>query len=290
MSQIVNLNLNQKHSVLTLVELFANISLDEDLEINIQHTRGRIISVEVYPILCSIYAECRALNSNVKVNFELPENCSQLSYAERMNFLDYLDIRYKTGKKRNNPNGRFIELRNLKVGSYGIPELEQVFRTNFSIDSNTAMDVAFVINELLCNMTMHSKSKSGGFFYCQKYNSSEILNIYIVDSGQGIANSMKSNSEYVGMSNSDLLSLSLEWEKGSGNGRGHGLYFISQFIERNNFNLSILSGTNFIQIKEGKRRIHNNANYNGVIIKIGIKFDIQVTMKDLWSEKSYTNV
>lgn len=286
MSQVVEINLNRKHNIFTIVESFSGIIDGDDIIVNILHTRGSFISVGIYPVLASIYNYYKRINTPITIKFETPENCGQLRYAERMNFLSFLEVDYNHGPRRN-ANGRFIELRNLTLGSYGIPELPGVFMENFNLPLAASEDISLIVNELLCNMTMHSESPSGGFFYCQKYPQDNFCHIYIVDSGIGISESLKKNPIYYNGDNQNLLTLSLQFEVGNGEGRGHGLYFMSEFIKRNGFSLILISGENHIIISNGVIKTGTNAYYKGVILKLGMSFDIRVTMRTLMNEKNY---
>ena len=289
--QHVYIDLNNRHSFITVVDAFSRISLSNDLTVHVAHAKGSFIAVEIYPVLCSIVNEVRSNGFSVVLDFETPENCNQLSYAERMNFLEALGIDYFTPFGRNKGNGRFMELTNLPAGSYTFPgNLEEIFMQDFNFNQGAAQQLAFIIGEMTCNMTMHSYSKNGAYFYCQKYQSKQFLEIHIVDSGKGIVNSMRNNAEYNGIDDEELLPLALEFGEGSGNGRGHGLYFVTEFLRRNNGFFRILSGHNNVIIR-GANQFHNhNPYYEGVILHLKIPFKIRVTTTDLMKEKLYSNV
>tara|TARA_R110002124_G_scaffold17532_3_gene73473 strand:+ start:357156 stop:358025 length:870 start_codon:yes stop_codon:yes gene_type:complete len=288
---VVNIDLTRRHGVFTIVEAFAHYNYTENLIVNVKHQRGRFIANGIYPILCSILNEARKRGLHVDLNFDLPENCSQLLYAERMNFLQCLGLNYFTPFGRNSANGRFIEITNIPKGNYSMSiNLMEVFTKDFDLSTEASSDLAFIIGEIYCNTTIHSRSENGCYFYCQKYPNKGYLEVHIVDSGIGIVTSMRKNDKYSGIDDNLLLPLSLEFSEGSGEGRGHGLYFVSEFIRRNNGEMLYLSGNNHIFIGGKGDQIGNNGNYHGVVIKLRFRFDVSVTTLDLMREKTYSNV
>lgn len=286
----ITINLNRFLPFNSLKSQFELIDWDNenDFVFRILHRKDRWIQVEFYPIFCSIYNELISLEKNVTIYFELPENCDQLTYAERMNFLRHLNIEYTSTNSRRPSAGRFIELRKLLPNSYGITGLNDVFRNDFEMNEEASNDLDLIINELICNCSMHSKARSGSFFYCQKYPSKRLLELYIVDSGIGIPNSMLSNSKYANNTKLEVLNLSLEWEEGSGNGRGHGLYLVSEFIKRNNFNFILHSDSFEISILNGRKIISESSFFKGVFIKLSIGYEVKVTMSQIMKERGYT--
>lgn len=291
MPQVVNIDLNQSHKISRLISVFSEIDMAESLEINILHRRNWFISVHLYPILCSIVNEMRANNVEVIINFETPENCNQLRYAERMNFLDCLGIEYLNPYRRHGNAGRFIEILNVPPRGYDFPiDLLEIFTNDFNLGEAAARDLALIMLELACNTTMHTYSANGSYFYCQKYPDQRFLDIYLVDSGVGIIHTMRGNEEFFDKTDEELLPLSIQFEMGSGNGQGHGLYFVSEFIRRNGGGMLLVSGNYNLQIHSGNLTTGVNDRYKGVILKMRIPFDITVTMDELMIEKEYENL
>lgn len=288
---LIDINLAERHSVFTIVEAFSKYEYNEDLVVNVLHKKESFISSQIYPVLCSIVNEARKRDLNVDLNFELPRDCKQLLYAERMNFLKCLGLEYDTPFGRNPSNGRFIEITNIPNGNYSMSfDLMDVFTNDFDLTEEASYDLSFIIGEIYCNTTIHSKSKNGCYFYCQKYPNKGHLEVFIVDSGIGIVTSMRKNDKYVGKSDEELLPISLDYSEGSGTGRGHGLYFVSEFIHRNNGEMLYISGKNNIFIDGSGRKLGNNEHYNGVIMKLKFKFEVSTTTLDLMKEKQYSNV
>lgn len=268
---------------MTIVDAFSNVCATEPATINVYHHRERRINNSIYPILCAIVKERRANNIATIINFELPENCSQLRYAERMNFLRHLEINYSNPQIRHRGAGRFIELTNFPMQTRAMPpEFGNIFRNDFNFTEKAAQDLKFTLGELIANTSMHSGTSTGCFLYAQKYPTAKALTIYLVDNGVGIRDSLRTNEQYAGISNEDAIQRALEFEVGDGEGYGHGLYIVSEFIKRNSFTFAIVSGDNHILIDNGKQKIGNNNYYQGVLIKLVLGFKVTTTIDDIY--------
>ncbi|WP_397301849.1 hypothetical protein [Nonlabens ulvanivorans] len=265
-----------------------DLSLNEDINVNVYHTRNYGINVEVFPILCSIINELRAKGTTVNLNFELPPGCHQLSYASRMDFLMTLGLEYEYNKKRHNGSSRFIEIQKVRPGAHGYDgDLAAVLQNNLKMTADEAYDPAFMLSELICNMGIHSNSENGAYIYCQGYPNRGLVEMHIADSGIGVTNSMRKNEKYKNSCDSDLLNLALQFGEGSGEGRGHGLYFVSEFLRRNKGYFHILSGSKGIIIDNGVESEYKIQNYQGTVIHLRIPIQCGIRVDAIMDEQGY---
>lgn len=282
----INLNFDEG-GMKPIVEAFSKYkSYNNDFEIFIKHKKNSRIRVEKYPVLCSIVNEIRKNGNTCNVIFECKESCNQLNYAERMGFLSSLGVNYKYPLSKRNGGGRFIELKNISKIYYPGKEVIEVFEKNFNFNQDDAYDIATVISELANNGSMHSESKGGVMLYCQKYPTQKFLNLYIVDNGIGIYKAMNQIKKYKGLDELNTLKKSLEFGEGNGKGYGQGLFLVSQFIKINYGYLRLISGKYLYLVKEGIEQFHElDTCYSGVIIHIGIPFDINTSIQDIMDKQ-----
>lgn len=280
--QQIKYNLNSNNDIFSAIRVFSEFSTSVDTELEITFRPGKytFINNDVYLIISSFVNEVKKNGNRMSVSFPIEGKSKQLDYASRIDFFRHLKVEYLEDFKRHKTNGNFIEIKNIHQGSYNISErFEEVFSRDFGLNCNDINNISFMIDELICNMTMHSKSMSGAYFYCQKFPMRQQIEITIVDSGIGIANSL--SKAYPGLENYEYLSKCIEFEVTSGEGRGHGLYFTSEFMRRNNCEMSLISGENMLKIENERVKLYRNPSWNGVILKLIINFDIPNSIDDI---------
>lgn len=285
MQEIV-LNLSQDASLYSVVRLFSNYTTKNDTHLKILYDGTGFVPSEVYPVVCSFMNEVKKQGYQSLCTSDVLHGCIVMNYASRIDFFKNLEIPYVEYFSRHGHSSKFIEITNAPKNCYGISHcFSEIFSEGFGLTEEEAYFVGFFIDEMIGNVTMHSKSESGAYFYCQKYPSKGGLEIIIADSGIGISRSLQRiNPNQI---NAFYLSESIKFGVTNGEGRGHGLYFISEFLRRNDGIFELWSGGNYLKILHGHEVIHNCLPWKGVILKFFIKFDIKVTLNQLFKEKGY---
>lgn len=270
-----------------IVQAFNNIDYNQNFKIVIHHKPNTRIRVEKYPLLCSIVNEIRQLGYCCKIELKCNQKCSQLNYAERMGFLTFLGLDYTYPLIKRNGGGRFIEVKNITNYYYPETEMLEVFTNDFNFTKEQADDVAMIFSELTNNSYMHAENKGGSILYCQKYPIQKNLKLFIVDSGIGICNAMKTKEKYQNLNELEVFKKSIEFGEGNGKGYGQGLYLVTEFIKRNLGYLRLISGKYYLKVEKGLMTFHElDLEYKGVILELGIPFVINTTMLDLMDEKT----
>lgn len=293
MSQVQSIQITSLSNVFNLLPMLESIDVNQDLTLNIEiNCASSFIKSEVYVILVSFVNEMRLAGRNVFVNVDTTEVCDAKNYASRMNFFNLLEITYVETFDRRNSSGNFIEITKIEPGVYDLPDrIMNVFENDFNLSKTDCQQLSFIINEMICNSTIHSKSLSGAYLYCQKYRGKRrSLEFILVDSGIGIHNSLKKNPDHSSLTNSEAVSKAIQYEITCGEGRGHGLFFASEFVLRNDGSMLLLSGGDHVNILNGNTNSNTNPNWNGVILKFNFKFDASFSLDDLMKSVSYSNI
>lgn len=287
MQTITTYNLNisattSKNWLLTQLNQINNIGNDIKLHFTINNG---FIQNDCYLILVSFFNQLKANGKNIEIEFE-GSNCNTHNYASRINFFTHLDVSFIEQFKRHNTSKSLIPITHIKEEVYGIPEgILNIFSNNFKMSDEDVYDFSFIIHEMICNTTIHSKSSSGAYMFMQRYQAKKELEFILIDSGIGIKESLSKNENYQHISNAESLKLALNYEVTCGEGRGHGLYFVSEFVKRNNYELELISGNNTAKIKNGTLELSQNPHWQGVILKIIFKFDSEISIQDILGEK-----
>ncbi|MGV8993137.1 MAG: hypothetical protein ACOH1O_03465 [Flavobacterium sp.] len=289
MSKQIEIIISNVLSATTLLKILSEIDSENDLDLTLELKCQGFIKAEIYLLLVSFINNLRAANHTVNISFKNLDNCSAANYASRIDFFKHLDIEFEEKANRNDVSGNLIPI--TKIGQ-GVMDLDRdilsVFQNDFNMSEKDVGQLSLIISEMFCNTSIHSKSKSGAYLYCQKYKGAmNCLEFILVDSGIGIKSSLQKNPEYENISNKDAVSNAIKYEVTCGEGRGHGLYFASEFVRRNNGEMLLISGDERIVIKNGTVNSITNNPWNGVYLKFLFKFDSAISLNELMLEKSY---
>ncbi|WP_281227681.1 hypothetical protein [Flavobacterium aquiphilum] len=288
MNQKTSLFISDKLNLLTLIKQFSKVDISKDLDIIIKFECKGFIKAEVYLLIVSFVNEMRCNGKTVNITLLNEKDCSAISYASRIDFFKQLKIDYNDRNQRHDVSGNLIPITNIGLGVMDLSrEILNVFRKDFKMSEEDVMQLSLIINEMFCNTTLHSKSKSGAYLYCQKYKIMNALEFILVDSGIGIKSSLQKNEDYKNISNRDAVSRSLEFGVTCGEGRGHGLYFASEFVRLNNGEMCLVSGDSRIIVKNQVVNNITNDNWNGVYLKFLFKFDSVISLDELMAGKGY---
>lgn len=288
MPQKIELIISKDLTVLQLIKLFSEVNTDDDLELTLQIKCNGFIIADVYLLVVSFINNMRDNGKQVEISLIHEENCNAINYASRIDFFKQLGIAFEETITRHNVSGSLIPITNIKSNVWGLSEeILNIFKTDFKMSDTDVKELSFLIDEMICNTGIHSKCKSGSYLYCQKYKKANQLEIILVDSGLGIQKSLQKNDEFAKISNRDAVAKSIEFGITCGEGRGHGLYFASEFVRRNNGEMILISGDDRIVVKNQSVNNVTNHNWNGVYLRFLFNFDPKVSITTLMSEKQY---
>ena len=282
--------ISDRLSLLELIKQLSKVDTTKDLDLTIKIICRGFINADVYLLIVSFVNEMRADGKTININLvEEEKNCSAITYASRIDFFKQLNIDYDEKNARHDVSRNLIPIMNIPKGVLDLPkEVNDIFKNDFNMSPIDIFQLTLIISEMFCNTSLHSKSKSGAYLYCQKYRGKlNHLEFILVDSGIGIQKSLQMNEIHKNISNAEAISKSIEFGITCGEGRGHGLYFASEFTRRNNGTMILVSGENRIVVKNQAVNNITNNPWNGVYLKILFKFDSPVSLNDLMKEKEY---
>jgi len=245
----------------------------EKITIIIKYERGGYIDCSVLLFLVAIYNELKEAGYNVSVEFSNTEPEDRIRYLSRIDFFNLLDIPNAEFFTRQDSSGRFIEITNIGKGpaTYALTEeIIGIMEQSLNVSDEQLGAIVFALNELISNVELHSKSHNGGYIYCQKYPKKRIVDLVIVDAGQGILKSL--NKEDGRFSNRDALRKCIQFGVTSGRGQGHGLYFVQKLIAQNKGEMVLISGSDSLYSRGGEIKMVKNKEWKGTYIRC--KFQI----------------
>ena len=243
---------------------------DENKEntINVDFSNCAYISPSSLTILASYLKN--KLNNSKRLFIEVKENPSSEAYISRVNFFKLLNLEKDEKFNRRDESGRFTTIKNINEMNYGIvDDVMNILLLQGCVSEDIYYSIDWSFNEVLDNIFEHSKSNSGAFLIAQSYD--DRVEFCIVDNGIGIANSLRTNSEFVDLSNLECIVKSTEKEVTVGTGQGNGLYITRRFIEQNIGELHIYSDDGYIYIKDQVLSTEELLyNWSGTIVMLKI--------------------
>jgi len=267
----ISIDLGNLHSMLQVLSILSCEELyrsQQKIVFKITHDCNRYIKNDVYILLVSLTAELRSQNKEVSFEIDTGCNCSKIIYASRINFFRLIGYDY-TERYRRNQSFNLVEISHLSNDSYALDSrIMDIISTSCRFPEYQDGDFFTIINELTCNVKLHSNCASGGYVYCQKYPERNKIELVIVDSGIGIKRSL--GTRFADLSNREAILKSIERGVTNGNGRGYGLYYLSSWIVENKGNFQIISGDNYIVGNSNGIVSGENKYWNGVVIKFEI--------------------
>lgn len=268
--QRISIDLNGWNTTETIVRDFSYLDWNEtNFHIDVDYSCGNYVDAVSYIVISAIRNELISLGKNVTVSFDTNQQCDTVDYAARINFFKHCGIDYNEAFERKNPVGRFIEITNLSPSDYAPPgQILELIQRNFQVNDVTMESISIIINELSCNIQMHSNSSCGGYFYAQLYPKRKMLEIIFCDCGKGVRESL--SKVYPEISNENALIKCIENGVTSGEGRGQGLYVLSELVRRNGGDLDLVSGNGSISVQKGQTFVKTNREWKGVIVKMDL--------------------
>jgi len=259
----ININFNRYNSLFYLLNDIRGICFDthKRVNINIDCNWTHYIPNECYLVLVTLVNELRSLNIDVKISIDVESNSDFIRYASRINFFKQIGIDFVESFNRHSTKNSLIEISELK--GYGFSEeLTTLIEKNIKMSDSDSYSLFVALGELSTNIEIHSKANKP-YFICQKYENR--IDFMFADAGIGVRRSL--NIAYPNYSNEDAVKECIKWQVGNGRGRGEGLTVVSEIARRFEGEFLLLSGGNYIQIKNGNESLSTNSNWRGTLVK-----------------------
>ena len=279
----ITIDLNRGKNLFSIIEDLSQIDTSKDTEFTFEYTCGNYVENNGYLLLSCFINQMRHDNPNriIDILLDTDSDCKTVQYASRIDFFKSLNIDFTENFKRKTNDGRFIEIMNLPP-MYGFPhELESVFKDKFNFNQQDTENLVDLIGEVISNTKMHAETSLGSYLYCQKFKN--YIEVIAVDSGIGVQKSFE--KVYPSITNEEAIKKTIIFGEGDGNGRGQGLYFVSEFMRRNNSEFLLISGDKNIEVRNGNTYIKSNENWKGTFLRLKINLKLSVPLKTLYAEK-----
>lgn len=265
-----------------------NLYTDGNLTILLNFECNGFVSSSIYLIITSFILEKRAQGNIITIQLIGNTNCNQLNYASRANFFKTIGFDRIEPFVRRDTSTSLVPITNIPINTYKVSdEITPIFSKSPNLSEDDKEFITLLILEMICNTTIHSKTKSGAVYYLQKYNNLNTIEFNLIDNGIGIKESLAKNSKYQNLSNKDAIIKALEFEVTNGEGRGHGLFIMKEIIKKTGGSFLLISGENSIFIDSNKSIIRNTPNWDGVFLKINFKFGEKFSLLDFYKEIGY---
>ena len=286
----IRVKLNEESDIFSILSDFFPIWEKEDIDfLNVQldYTFGNHIDGEIFTLILSIVNELRALGNPVDIEIVGIKDCLPMPYTENIGFFKRLENELSPITQLDYPNLNFIEITHLAPEVYNLNDaFLDIFDRHFDLSPENLNSLVFVFDELICNTTRHCQSKNGGYYFCQKNKNRNTVEVIIVDSGIGIQKSL--NRAFPHYNELTCLEECIKFGVTCGDGRGHGLYFISELLKRNKGEFICVSGFSNLSINNGEQKAGKNAYYKGTIVKCVFNMNNILPIEELLDEQNYS--
>jgi hypothetical protein len=142
--------------------------------------------------------------------------------------------------------------------------------------------IFYCLGEIMDNIIVHS-GRDAGWLAAQYYPKSREIRLIICDHGNGIHQSLTSNSEsaYQNVREHEALELCIQRGVTNGKGLGFGLYATSQFVTKNGGDLLIYSGNHYLELENGGITVKEGPYWKGTLVALRINTDVIVEYKSI---------
>jgi len=280
-----NFGINDIISQLPTVKLFES---EDIIKIGIIYTCGNFLNGEIFAILVAYVRYLQKSGKEVQIIYDPDEDCETIKYASRINFFKLLEVDFNEKFNRQSSTGRFVEITEFNhVNLWDIVhKTVKIFKSSLNVDNSILDCIYHCFGEVVDNVDIHSQSENGGVIYAQFFPSAQKIKIFIIDSGIGFHESLKSCEEYKAISHEDCLSKCCEKGVTDGKGKGIGLYHTSLFVQANNGTLIINSCGKELIKKANKEHIIDTPYWQGSIICLELRTNQSVDYNEVF--KGYT--
>jgi anti-sigma regulatory factor (Ser/Thr protein kinase) len=232
------------------------------------------------PVLSTVSSFIKFISdtySYIKIDLIPPSNIDVKNYMARIKFFEINGFNELTYPFREyDPTGRFIELKHFDESNQHRvnQELTHILKKISSPD-DFKIALAYCFTELLDNTCCHAEIESGGIICCQTYTNE--IQVSIVDSGIGIAESMRKSPQYKYLDNCQLLRESVRENVSSKlydedrDHQGFGLFALNEIVRLSGGNLSIFSNGAYLLTNSKATYVNNGPDWKGTIINFSLR-------------------
>ena len=227
--------------------------------------------ISVHPVVL-----CMVASLGIKVrsvsNDPSPIYCERFTagskhYFERMGLFSFLKLNSEMLINEHEPAGRFIPLTQIKDSNTLTKFIEDMIPL-LHLDKRHSEPIKYIMSEIVRNVLEHSGSKDGAIVAAQYYKKTNTLRIGIVDSGVGVAQTIR--RFHVAKTNLDAIALALtpgitgttSKEGGTDYNAGAGLFFTKSISKINNDYFLIYSGDTLYKLLKDKNSKQLKLNSN----------------------------
>jgi len=182
------------------------------------------------------------------------ENLIKTGFPESFNVTDDLASISK------NAFHKIIQFRDSKDVNIIVESVFKQLEKKFTFPPGVLEGANWALSEVMDNVIQHASAHMA-YVMIQSHKDTKALNITVFDNGQGIYNSLKTSPEYADKIHNHLEAIQLSLNKNVTRnreiGQGFGLWGLTGIIDENGGELTIASGTGFVQRRNREFYTHN---------------------------------
>jgi len=225
-----------------------------------------------------------------EISVERPEAANVDSYLTRINFYDFAKVEADYPWPRRDPSGRFLELvqlRDEKEVERAVGDLCKILHEQKVTGIDRVQDaVRYALLEIVENVFHHARSPISAIVCAQSYPSLQQVELAVVDTGRGIAASLRDNPQLFGKFRTDVEAI--QWAvKLKITGRpdqntGQGLFFTLEFIKQNRGDGCIHSYGGSLWIQKGQPTSKSAPLWRGTWVALRFRINHPVNTKEIF--------
>jgi anti-sigma regulatory factor (Ser/Thr protein kinase) len=232
-------------------------------------------------VLCAIkFIESKGIEVHGKI--KLDKNTFIYSFLLKIDFFKNLKVDLPKIENTYNDSS-FIEIQNYNSDNQlqVLHRIVKLLKEKSKMDDDVFTGLDYCLNEILDNILNHSKEKEG-WVVAQYFHKLNQIRLMIVDHGIGIQQALNEKHNFTG---EEALKNCIVSGVTNGRGQGHGLFATSLFAKENKGWLSIISGTNKLDVSENKTKVSGVGYWQGTCVYLRINTNVEVDYKLFTSDK-----
>ena len=283
----IEIDIKDYYTINNIISQFPSPELimeEKEIVIEIIYTCGNFLRGEIFAIIVSYVRYLKKLGKDVKILYDPDEECETIKYASRINFFRLIGIEFNENFNRQNSTGRFLEITEFTEENLFdiVHDTVKIFKANLNIDKDILDCIYYCFGEVVDNIETHAYSKNGGIIYAQYFPNAHIIKIFIIDSGIGFHESLKSCTKYKDISHEESLIKCCEKGVTDGKGQGIGLYHTSLFVQANNGTLRVNSCGKELVKTATSEKINDIPYWQGSIISLELRTNQNVNYSEVF--------
>lgn len=232
-------------------------------------------------VLCAIkYIESKGIEVHGKI--KLDKNTLIYNFLLKIDFFKNLKIDLPKIQNTFNDTS-FIEIQNYTSSNQleVLHKIVKLLKEKSNIDDDVFTGLDYCLNEILDNILNHSKEKEG-WVVAQYFHKLNQIRLMIVDHGIGIQQALNEKHNF---SSEEALKNCIISGVTNGRGQGHGLFATTVFAKENKGWLSIISGSNKLDVSENKTAVSEIKFWQGTCVYLRVNTNVEVDYKLFTSDK-----